>query len=1023
MPSEPGIPAIRRLTQLCVSSLTLLALLAVIAHISSASVTTGPGQPATLTASPNPISVPPGVLLGSTTIQWSVTAVQSVEIHVGSPSGTLFAVGGASGSAPTGVWVSDGLTIYLQDTSGGKPLIAANTIAILVLHLQSQQGPALFTASPDPIQLPVRAALGITTLQWTAPAASKSVQIHVGAPNGILFAAGGSQGTATTGQWVYDGLTFYLQDVTGGKPLTAADTLATVVATTQQQQASLTAAPNPILLTSNQTPHQTSIQWSAPGISNVEVHIGSPSGPLFAAGGPSGSSETGLWVTSGMTFYLQDVSNGSPLTAANTLATQTVNLERATPSNSVAIAERSGVTQVARPFAISRVFAMGEIANFAQARVNGTPVLTQCDVRTRWPDGSLKHAEITFIADLPASATLTVDFVNQATGNNSGALDKAGMLALNWDGEIDITNGSTLSIHARQIVSDWAGNAGDARVTYWRSGPICTQVILEDASPTLAYDLGWDPYKSLHPIFIVTFFPGTQAGVKVEAILQNEWSTKLRDQSYSLTLRALGVPVYTQPTFTHYAKTDWRKTFWVGNSPGAVKIDHNLPYLIYTQVVPNFDLSKVVPASSVAADVQSFSQSDMGGIEGSALWTKFMPETGGRPDIGLFPAWYVRYLYTFDPNEFNVMFGNAAAAASVPIHIRESASSLFYDSAQETPAFGLPFSINAHPDQWIQNLPALAPLSTANGWTPDVAHLPNFAYIPYLITGDWYFLQQMYQMASYAVGESDPSTVTSYARHGNWGLLTNAIQTRGVAWATREVAQTAFMAPDGSPEQGYFTTILNNNIAVWEGVQNITNGAFYDPTPGSKWSWGRVGIANNSNNPLHFADQGDQYASMDNMDTNPANPDLVGVVGEPWEYNYLNIVFGHVNELGFPITLVQQTVAKNLLNQLVNPAYNPYLAGMYRMPVLEASTKTYYTDWGSVKLAYLPSLQNTQVWLDNGDADIFSGYPHIARAAASFLPPINDGPLSGQAAWDWINANVGYQNLVGLDPQWALLPR
>src|SRR5271167_4998948 len=153
------------------------------------------------------------------------------------------------------------------------------------------------------------------------------------------------------------------------------------------------------------------------------------------------------------------------------------------PSNSVTVTETSGLNQPARPFAISRVFAMGEIANFAQARVNGTPVLTQCDVRTRWPDGSVKHAEITFIADLPASATLTVDFVNQATGNNSGPLDKAGMLALNWDGEIDITNGSTLSTHARQIVSDWAGNASDRRVTYWRTGPICTQVILEDSSP------------------------------------------------------------------------------------------------------------------------------------------------------------------------------------------------------------------------------------------------------------------------------------------------------------------------------------------------------------------------------------------------------------------------------------------------------------------------------------------------------------------------------------------------------------
>jgi hypothetical protein len=35
-------------------------------------------------------------------------------------------------------------------------------------------------------------------------------------------------GTATTGQWVSDGLMFYLQDVSDGKPLTAENTLGTV---------------------------------------------------------------------------------------------------------------------------------------------------------------------------------------------------------------------------------------------------------------------------------------------------------------------------------------------------------------------------------------------------------------------------------------------------------------------------------------------------------------------------------------------------------------------------------------------------------------------------------------------------------------------------------------------------------------------------------------------------------------------------------------------------------------------------
>jgi hypothetical protein len=44
------------------------------------------------------------------------------------------------------------------------------------------------------------------------------------------LAQGGSQGNASASGWVSDGLTFYLQDVSDGKALAEANTLATVTA-------------------------------------------------------------------------------------------------------------------------------------------------------------------------------------------------------------------------------------------------------------------------------------------------------------------------------------------------------------------------------------------------------------------------------------------------------------------------------------------------------------------------------------------------------------------------------------------------------------------------------------------------------------------------------------------------------------------------------------------------------------------------------------------------------------------------
>ena len=89
-----------------------------------------------LTASPNPIPITGNAFLGSTVLSWTAPDSDAVEIHIGSPDGKLFAQSGNRGSMPTGAWVPDGMTFYLQDVSGGKPLISDNTLATLVVHLQ-----------------------------------------------------------------------------------------------------------------------------------------------------------------------------------------------------------------------------------------------------------------------------------------------------------------------------------------------------------------------------------------------------------------------------------------------------------------------------------------------------------------------------------------------------------------------------------------------------------------------------------------------------------------------------------------------------------------------------------------------------------------------------------------------------------------------------------------------------------------------------------------------------------------------
>jgi|SRR5271157_1266084 len=90
---------------------------------------------------------------------------------------------------------------------------------------------ATFTASPNPT-IATAEKLGKTSLNWSTTATQRA-EVRVGKPDGTLMCAGLAAGSCTTGQWVTDGMTFYLQDSTAAKPTDPAATLAAVTVRVQ----------------------------------------------------------------------------------------------------------------------------------------------------------------------------------------------------------------------------------------------------------------------------------------------------------------------------------------------------------------------------------------------------------------------------------------------------------------------------------------------------------------------------------------------------------------------------------------------------------------------------------------------------------------------------------------------------------------------------------------------------------------------------------------------------------------------
>jgi len=60
-------------------------------------------------------------------------------VRVDAPDGPLLTRGGHSGSAVTGRWVKNRMTFYLQDVSGGKRLLLANTLAAVKIYIRGPE--------------------------------------------------------------------------------------------------------------------------------------------------------------------------------------------------------------------------------------------------------------------------------------------------------------------------------------------------------------------------------------------------------------------------------------------------------------------------------------------------------------------------------------------------------------------------------------------------------------------------------------------------------------------------------------------------------------------------------------------------------------------------------------------------------------------------------------------------------------------------------------------------------------------
>ena len=705
-------------------------------------------------------------------------------------------------------------------------------------------------------------------------------------------------------------------------------------------------------------------------------------------------------------------------------------------NNYITVRNFSKSSQADVPFQIGRAFIKGEIRSAPALFVNALEIESQSDVKTRWPDGSVKFAVVSFyISNIASNESLVVRFGNKDIPSNAAGLSKDQMSApsFNFDAQIRMLSAGNagVTVSALQMLK-----AGHYKV--WAAGPIATTVVLADHTSQRTFDLGLDQIKSFRPIFHATFWPKVN---KVRVRLAGEVSNTqmLRDMTYDVELtvgNSTPKVVYQKSAVIHHTGARWSRSAWINGAPSTeVGVDHNIGYLAQTLAIPNYNPS--VKVSDVAID-QTYAKwvASSRGILDAGGWQKYMPGGGGRPDIGLTTTWHALWLYSANPKAAEMALGQSDLAGAWPMHFREGDATKYFDAARKVPAIGLPVSLFGRPTMMtalgnrnIQSGDTAAAdkvqfvgATSDQGWYPDGSHQPDAFSISYLLTGDPWYLEQMQFWASWGAMTSLATLKTNWGRgptmtSGNIGML----EPRHQAWTLQARLTAAWHSPDVAPEKAYFSKLTVDALAVFEGMRGVANPK-YGQTPEFAWgaTEGRTMYGTNGvKSPMGAWDTGHPgYAS------NAYGPFIAGTLGTAtatWQDYFVVLAIARAKDYGFEADSLLRDTVPFLTKQINDAGADPFWSGCYVVPLTYPSGKylNSISEASAVtKSTYIPK-DDFYIWVKDVPNNLDHGYPLIAASAASVARPYDQGDRT----WQFYVDNVVKQVDFSFNPKWALLPR
>jgi hypothetical protein len=392
---------------------------------------------------------------------------------------------------------------------------------------------------------------------------------------------------------------------------------------------------------------------------------------------------------------------------------------------------------------------------------------TQTDIKTTWDDGSVRFAVVTTNAPAPQDYPLSV-----------GRPEAGTFTPIRPDATVEFAiNGAR-----------WVARVPAAFSDAWLSGPL-----VSEARAIVAPMQGATAHPLLRVIFDVRSYEG--GGHRLDVTVENVLDVAAADAvTYDVAIRAAGRIVFEKTSVVHKYLARWRRVFALDLKEAAVIPDFSV--FVAAQALPPY-------MSNVDGPVRNTTGKQFDILATGDLMVP-MNAHGGRAEIAPYPDWTAQYIVHRRADQREYMLKHGEAAASWGIHIKEP------DGVRL-------ISIDDHPRYWLDSRAegdgrpqSVIAWDRLRGMAEpgDTAHQPSLAFVPYLVTGDRFYLDEMKYWANYSLVSSQPD---DYARNGAQGLLVSN-EVRGMGWALRNLADTAAFLPDNDRYRTYFAQKVRNNL-------------------------------------------------------------------------------------------------------------------------------------------------------------------------------------------------------------------